>query len=70
MRDPGRDGKLGSHVPAMRHEPIPSDPSRQGDAATGEPVRYQLGDLFDRMTLYMAMMFLGHTLLILALVKL
>ncbi len=54
----------------MRHEPIPTDPSRPGDAATGVPVRYQLGDLFDRMTLYMAMMFLGHTLLILALVKL
>jgi hypothetical protein len=70
MLDPGRDGKLGSHLPAMRHEPIPADPSLPSDAATGEPVRYRRGDLFDRMTLYMAMMFLGHTLLILALVKL
>jgi hypothetical protein len=70
MLDPGRDGKLGSHVPAMRHELIPTDASRPSDAATGEPVRYRVGKLFDRMTLYMAMMFLGHTLLIFALVKL
>jgi hypothetical protein len=70
MLDPARDGKLGRKGQAMRHVPSHTDGLRLGDAPTGEPARYQQGKLFDRMTLYMAMMFLGHTLLILALVKL
>lgn len=69
MLDPGRDGRRGSHVPAMRHELIPSDASRPSDADTAKPVGYRPGKLFDRMTLFMAMMFLGHTLLIIALIE-
>ena len=54
----------------MCQEPIESEASRSREIATREPTRFKPAELFDSVTLGMAMMFLGQTLLIIALVKL
>ena len=70
MLDRGRHRKLGGEVQAMCQESIDTDASRSSDANTRESMRYKPAKLFDAVTLHMAMMFLGQTLLIIALVKL
>ena len=70
MLDPGRHRKLGGDVQAMRQEPIDTGGCRSSDVATSESARLGPTKLFDTVTWHMAMMFLGQTLLIIALVKL
>lgn len=70
MLDPGRHRKLDGEVQAMCQKPIDTEASRSRQVATREPVRIKPGELFDTVTVSMAMMFLGQTLLIIALVKL
>ena len=76
MLDPGRDRKLGGEMQAMCRQSIDTDAAPgaatfRGHATTaGLPTRLEPSKLFDAVTLSMAMMFLGQTLLIVALVRL
>ena len=76
MLDPGRDRKLGGEMQAMCRQSIDTDAAlgaatfRGHETTTGVPTRFEPSKLFDAVTLSMAMMFLGQTLLIVALVRL
>ena len=76
MLDPGRDRKLGGEMQAMCRQSIDTNAAsgaesfRGNETTTGVPTRFEPSKLFDAVTLSMPMMFLGQTLLIVALVRL
>jgi hypothetical protein len=73
--DEGREGKVGGWPQAMGQRPIEIDTARNAarvrdGSAHGGILWFRDGKLFDSVTWGMAMMFVGQTLLIVALVNL